>query len=72
MTKSDYQKLRVGSKVKVNTNDIDRTGSEPKIVPVTLIGTVVTFSAGMGRQVLIKFDNGEGERWYGRFGIENT
>ncbi len=70
MTKTDYRKLIIGSRVRVETNDVDHTEPEPKIVPITLTGTVIRFSAGMGNQVLIRFDETWNESWYGRTGIE--
>lgn len=61
MTKSQWNKIEVGTKVVHETRNHDNT-------PKLCFGTIIRINSN-GSQALVRFDTGT-EIWYGRTGIE--
>ena len=68
MTKKEWSNLIVGSKVKTEYNDIDRSQEPPTLIKKVSLGEVIKFNFGCS-QVLVKYESGT-EIWKGRLGIE--
>lgn len=68
MTKKEWSKLRVGTKVKTEYKDLDRSQDQPTLVNKVSFGEVIRMNFGCS-QALIRFESGT-EIWKGRLGIE--